>query len=119
MNIESIREYCLVKPGVTESFPFDEDTLVFKVMGKMFCLMSLEDNCRMNLKCDPDYAVELREQYEGEIIPGWHMNKTNWNTVYFNGSLRDELLRQLIDLSYDLVIATLKKKDREALEGME
>jgi predicted DNA-binding protein (MmcQ/YjbR family) len=117
MHIESIREYCLQKPGTTEGFPFDEDTLVFKVMGKMFALVSLEDNDRVNLKCDPTYALELREKYPEDIIEGWHMNKKHWNTVYFH-NVPDRLLKHLINHSYERVVSGLKKADREKLKGM-
>ena len=79
MNIEEYREYCIGKPGVTEGFPFDLNTLVFKVMGKMFALTNVDLFVSINLKCDPDYAIELREQYEG-IKPGYHMSKKHWNT---------------------------------------
>ena len=83
MNIETLREYCLEKKGVTETFPFDSETLVFKVMDKMYALVSLERRPpQINLKCDPEWAVELRETYDGVIIPGYHMNKKHWNTVY-------------------------------------
>jgi predicted DNA-binding protein (MmcQ/YjbR family) len=115
MNIEEIREHCLAKPGVTEGFPFGEDVLVFKVMNKMFALSGLEgDPPYVNLKCDPERAVELREEYE-DIRPGWHMNKAQWNSVFFTGSLPRDLVLELIDHSYDLVVKGLKKKDREAL----
>lgn len=114
MNIEEIREYCLAKPGVTEGFPFDSVTLVFKVINKMFALSSLEgDPPYVNLKCDPERAIELREQYE-EVKPGWHMNKAQWNSVYYTGSISAELVLELIDHSYELVVQGLKKKDREA-----
>ena len=117
MNIEEIREYCIAKPGVTEGFPFDQTTLVFKVMNKMYALTGLEgDPPYVNLKCDPDRAIELRGQYE-DIRPGFHMNKQQWNSVYFTGSLPADLVRELIDHSYDLVVEGLKKKDREALES--
>ncbi len=117
MNIEEIREYCLAKPGVTEGFPFDKITLVFKVMNKMFALTGLEgDPPYVNLKCDPPKADHLREQYEG-IQPGYHMNKQQWNSVYFTGSISAELIRELIDHSYDLVVQGLKRADREALAG--
>jgi predicted DNA-binding protein (MmcQ/YjbR family) len=94
MNIEDIRIYCLSKPGTSEGFPFDEDTLVFKVMNKMFLLTSLSENTRMNVKCDPGRAIELREHNEGEVIPGWHMSKKHWNTVYYNGTLTDTFLKE-------------------------
>ncbi|WNJ21318.1 MmcQ/YjbR family DNA-binding protein [Pontibacter sp. G13] len=117
MNIESMREYCLLKLGVTEEFPFDEDTLVFKVMGKMFALTSLSEPVSMNLKCDPEYALELREKYPEEITPGFHMNKKHWNTVSFEGSYDNRFLQHLITHSYELVVAKLKKADREQLKA--
>ncbi len=109
MNIEEIREYCIAKEYVEETFPFDQDTLVFKVMGKMFLLISLNESNHFNVKCDPEYAIELRERYS-EIIPGWHMNKTLWNTVYTDGSLPRKLIAELIDHSYDEVVKKLPKK---------
>lgn len=116
MNIEEIREYCLAKAAVTEGFPFNESTLVFKVMNKMFALTGLEgDPPYVNLKCDPERAIELRGHYE-DIQPGYHMNKAQWNSVYFTGSVSAELVRELIDHSYELVVRGLTKKDREALE---
>lgn len=115
MHIEAFRAYCLAKKGVEETFPFDETTLVFKVMGKIFAITGLEhEDFRVNLKCDPQRAVELREQYP-QIIPGWHSNKRHWNTVYFEDGLPEELLRELIDHSYELVVRGLRKKDREWL----
>jgi predicted DNA-binding protein (MmcQ/YjbR family) len=118
MNIEEIREYCIAKPGVTEGFPFDQTTLVFKVMNKMYALTGLEgDPPYVNLKCDPDRAIELRGQHE-DIRPGFHMNKQQWNSVYFTGSLPADLVRELIDHSYDLVVQGLKKKDRDTLESL-
>lgn len=113
MNIEELREYCLQKPEVTEGFPFDEDTLVFKVCGKMFVLVSLEAN-RVNLKCDPDKAIELREQYPS-VLPGFHMNKAQWNTILLDGSVPSRLLQEWVDDSYGLVAAKLPKKLRESL----
>lgn len=118
MDIESLRNYCIIKAGVTEGFPFDEDTLVFKVMGKMFALVSLKKADAVNLKCDPAYALSLRETHE-EIKPGYHMSKTHWNTVSLIGSLTDAFICSLIDHSYDAVVAGLSKKDRLALETME
>lgn len=116
MNIKKIRDYCLAKPGVTEGFPFDETTLVFKVMNKMFALVGLDNHPPfVNLKCDPERAIELREQYEA-IQPGWHMHKHQWNSVYLTGSIPRELILELIDHSYELVVQGLKKKDRKALE---
>jgi len=114
MNIEEIRDYCLSKRGVTEGFPFDEDTLVFKVMGKMFLLTSLEGDRTINLKCDPERAVYLREHYSS-VIPGFHMNKKYWNTIFLDGSVPDALLLEMIDHSYDEVIKGLSGKDRGEL----
>lgn len=114
MDIISFREYCLAKQGVTEHFPFDENTLVFKVGGKMFALCDVDEFQSVNLKCDPERAIELREQYSG-IIPGYHMNKSHWNTVDVKGSVPQQLFRQLVDDSYALVLASLPKKDREKL----
>lgn len=116
MNIEEIREYCLTKPGVTEHFPFDEVTLVFKVMGKMFALTNLDGETSMNLKCDPEKAIELREQFD-DIVPGYHMSKVHWNTVYVGRGLSDVFLKELIDESYRLVVASLPKKTRQLLQG--
>jgi len=106
----------LAKPGATEDFPFDRITLVFKVGGKMFALCDVDEFQSVNLKCDPERAIELREQYSG-IIPGYHMSKKHWNTVDTKGSVPAKLLRQLTDDSYNLVVASLPKKDREKLEG--
>jgi predicted DNA-binding protein (MmcQ/YjbR family) len=118
MNLESFRTYCLQKKGVTEGFPFDEDTLVFKVMGKMFALTGLENiPLSANLKCDPERALELRETYEA-VQPGYHMNKKYWNTVIFDGTLSDVEIRELVDHSYELVVKGLKKADREALTNL-
>lgn len=115
MNIEEFREYCLAMKGVEEAFPFGEETLVFKVMGKMFALAGLDEaEFTANLKCDPARAIELREEHP-EIRPGWHMNKQHWNTVEFETGLPDELLRELIDHSYELVVDGLPKKLKEAL----
>ena len=112
MNIEELRDYCLSKPQVTESFPFDESTLVFKVGGKMFALTGLEKfPPAINLKCDPNYALELRESYE-VIQPGFHMNKKHWNTILYQENLSPELFKELIDHSYDLVVKSLTKKIR-------
>lgn len=112
MNIEELREYCISKKGVIEGFPFDELTLVFKVGGKMFALTNLDGEPSVNLKCDPEKAVELREQYSA-IIPGYHMNKLHWNTVYLDRSLPENLIKELIDLSYGLVLASLPKVKRD------
>jgi predicted DNA-binding protein (MmcQ/YjbR family) len=115
MNIEEYRTYCLSKAATTEGLPFDEKTLVFKVHGKIFTITSIETFENVNLKCDPEYAIELREQYDG-VRPGYHMNKKHWNTVLVDGSVSDELLYELIDHSYDLVVKGLRKKVRESLK---
>ena len=113
MNIQQLYEFCLSKNGVTEHFPFDEDTLVFKVGGKMFCLTSLKEweNAApsLNLKCDPERAEEFRAEYEA-INPGYHMSKTHWNTVGFNSDVSDQFMCELINHSYDLVFKSLTKK---------
>jgi predicted DNA-binding protein (MmcQ/YjbR family) len=114
MNIEEVREYCVLKPCVTESFPFDEETLVFKVQGKMFALLSLGNEGSINLKCDPERAVDLREKHS-DIVPGYHMNKVHWNTVMLYGSLSDDLIMEMIDHSYDLVVKSLTRKLRDEL----
>jgi predicted DNA-binding protein (MmcQ/YjbR family) len=111
MNIEEFRDYCISKPGVTEEFPFDENTLVFKVIGKMFALTDLVDDFSLNLKCDPERAIELRDQYPA-IQPGYHMNKAHWNTVKMDGSIGESLIRELIDHSYQLVVDKLPKGRR-------
>ncbi|MCR9290139.1 MmcQ/YjbR family DNA-binding protein [Saprospiraceae bacterium] len=119
MNIEDFREYCLSKKGVEETFPFDDVTLVYKVIGKMFTACGLDaEEFSVNLKCDPERSVQLREEYPESIIPGWHMNKIHWNTVYFERDLNDSLIRELIDHSYELVVKKLRKKDRELLENL-
>ena len=117
MDVEELREYCLKKKGVTEGFPFGEDTLVFKVMDKMFALTGFAKPSRVNLKCDPERAVELRERYE-DIIPGYHMNKKHWNTVMMEAGVSNKMLKEFIDHSYDLVVSSLPKKKREELEKM-
>ncbi|HTA26313.1 MAG TPA: MmcQ/YjbR family DNA-binding protein [Bacteroidia bacterium] len=117
MNIEELRNYCLSKKGVIESFPFGEDTLVFKVGDKIFLLTSLSEPERFNAKCDPERAIELRAEYE-EIIPGWHMNKKHWNTVFINGRLSNKLLKEIIDHSYKLVFEALPKKIRAEIETL-
>ena len=114
MNIEDLYQYCLQKKGATESFPFGEETLVFKVGGKLFLLTGLKEGNRFNAKCDPDYAIELRERYD-EIKPGYHMNKKHWNTVYMDGQLPVKLIRELIDHSYQLVFDTLPKATKEEI----
>ncbi len=104
MNVETIREYVLQKENVTEGFPFDEETLVIKVKNKMFLLLSLDETpLRFNVKCQPDKAIELREQYPDTILPGYHMSKKHWNTIVLNGQLSSKLILQMIDDSYALV----------------
>ena len=117
MNIEAYRSYCMAKPGVTEGLPFGPDTLVFKVMNKMFALTDIETFDFINLKCDPERASQLRVEYEG-IQPGYHMNKQQWNSVYTRSDVSDELIWELIDDSYDLIVEGLPKKDQEALKNM-
>jgi predicted DNA-binding protein (MmcQ/YjbR family) len=102
LNLASFREHCLAKAGVTEEFPFGEDTLVFKVDGKMFALTGVEEFESINLKCDPEEALLLREQYPA-VLPGYHMNKKHWNTVVMDGSINDYLIKSWIDHSYELV----------------
>jgi predicted DNA-binding protein (MmcQ/YjbR family) len=119
MNIELLREYCITKPAVTEEFPFDQDTLVFKVLGKMFALTSLKKweagNPSVNLKCDPEKADELRGEYES-IKPGFHMSKKHWNTIeLFQNELPNAFIQQLIDDSYHLVIKGMTKKQQAEL----
>jgi predicted DNA-binding protein (MmcQ/YjbR family) len=111
MNIEELRKYCLEKPGVSESFPFDEETLVMKVGSKMFALMNLDGPLSVNLKCEPELAIILRETFDS-VEPGYHMNKKHWNTVHFNGSIKNELLCEWIDQSYSLVFESLTKKEK-------
>lgn len=111
-NIENIREYCLKKQAVTESLPFDNDTLVFKVGGKIFALLSLNGNFGLNLKCNPDKALQLREQYP-DITPGYHMNKIHWNTLNLNGLIHNKLVFELIDHSYEIVKQSLTLKAKK------
>ena len=117
MNIEQYREYCISKKAVTESFPFDESTLVFKVMNKMFALTGIDEFAFINLKCNPEAAIKHREQYEG-VTPGYHMNKTLWNSVYLNKDVSDKLIFQWIDDSYDLIVSSLSKKLQKELENL-
>lgn len=118
MHIEAFREYCIAKKGVTEEFPFDDVTLVFKVMGKMFALAPLERlPSQVNLKCDPERAIQLREEHDGIIMPGYHMSKTHWNTLYLE-QVHSCLMGELIDHSYDLVVASLPKKIRQEWEAL-
>ncbi len=117
MNIEDFRQYCLKKKGVSEEFPFDDDTLVFKVIGKIFTLTGLAGDFRINLKCNPEKAIELREQYSC-VIPGFHMNKKHWNTIIIEDCDSVDLLNQWIDDSYDLVVSGLTKKQKEKLRAL-
>jgi predicted DNA-binding protein (MmcQ/YjbR family) len=117
MNIEGFRNYCLAKRGVTEEFPFDANTLVFKVMGKMFALTDLEAFESINLKADPEQVVALQEQFSA-VLPGYHMNKKHWISVMMDGTIKDSLICQWIDNSYNLVSASLPKKDKEMLKQL-
>ncbi|NUM31580.1 MAG: MmcQ/YjbR family DNA-binding protein [Bacteroidetes bacterium] len=109
MDIEFYRNFCINKKGVTEEFPFDKSTLVFKVFGKMFALFDIDSFESVNLKCDPEKAIALREQFN-DIIPGFHMNKKHWNTINFNGSVSDKLILELTNHSYELVLNSIPKK---------
>ena len=115
MNNEEIRGYCLAKPGVTESLPFNDTALVFKVIDKMFALLDLSDDSRgITLKCDPELALELREQYP-EVTPAYHFNKKHWNTVYIDGSVSNKLIFEWITHSYNLVVNALPEKKKKGL----
>lgn len=126
MTIDIFREYCLAKSAVTEDYPFDGSCAWFKVAGKMFALINVSEMkmgkdivppCHFaNLKCDPERAIELREEYE-QIQPGWHMGKKHWNSIYFDKSIKDSFVKQLIDDSYNLVVAGLSKKEKELLQN--
>jgi predicted DNA-binding protein (MmcQ/YjbR family) len=115
MNVESFRDYCLSKPAATEDTPFGPEDIVFKVEGKMFAIAALDEvPPRVNLKCDPDLALELRDRYE-QVLPGYHMNKKHWNTVVLDGVIPEKELRKMIDDSYALVAQSLPKAKREKL----
>lgn len=117
MDIVSFREYCLSKPNVSESLPFGDDTLVFKLNHKMFALADIDQGESCNLKCDPERAEELRAKFHA-VKPGYHMNKKHWNTIMFHSDLDDNLLRELIDHSYELVFNNFSKKiQKELLDG--
>ena len=118
MDIESFHNYCLTKKGITEEFPFDQNTLVFKVMGKMFALTDIDLFESINLKCDPEEALVLREKYP-VVIPGFHMNKKHWNTIKMEGNVPDNLVKQWIDNSYNLVVNKLSKADTELLNQLQ
>lgn len=109
MYIDEFREYCISKKAVTEELPFDENTLVFKVAGKIFAITDIDKFESINLKCEPEKAIDLRARYRA-IQPGYHMNKKHWNTVENNSDVNDILLKQLIDESYNLVVKGLSKK---------
>lgn len=116
MDLEIFRDYCLSKPHVNESTPFGEDVLVFKVGSKIFALASLDEvPARVNLKCDPDRALELRDRFE-EVQPGYHMNKKHWNTVVIEGAVPVKELRSMIDHSYELVVESLPRREREKMK---
>ncbi len=118
MNIEDFVTYCLAKPNVEECFPFGPENLVFKVFGKIFTIVDLEGiPLKANLKCDPDYAVQLRDEYE-DVQPGYHMNKKHWNTVTLEGHLENRLIKSLIDHSYELVVKSLPAKQKNDLERL-
>lgn len=118
MDIQQFHEYCLSKKGVTEHFPFNEDTLVLKIGGKMFLLSSLSSwengNPKVNLKCDPERAQELRDNYDG-IQPGYHMSKKHWNTISINEDVADTLVKELIDHSYAMVFSSLPNKIKKEI----
>lgn len=114
MDIESLREYCLAKPGVMEGLPFGDETLVFKVGDKIFLLTSLKGSGSFNVKCDSEKAISLREEF-AEVQPGYHMNKKHWNTVDMKGKLTLPQLKEMIDHSYDLVFKSLPKAKQQSL----
>ncbi len=116
MNIEELREYCLSLKGVTEDFPFDETTLVFKVVGKIFCITDLKGSFSIALKNEPEKNIELREEYPA-VKPGYHLNKSHWNTIEIDGSIPDDFIKNLIDESYDLVVLKLKKDEKQRLKN--
>ncbi|WP_372752366.1 MmcQ/YjbR family DNA-binding protein [Labilibaculum sp.] len=117
MNIEKLREYCLSMKAVSESFPFDEEILVFKVLDKMFLLTNITGELRMNVKCEPEKAIELRETYLS-VLPGYHMNKKYWNTVVIDGSISDKQLEEWINDSYDEVVKKMSKKKQNELGNL-
>jgi predicted DNA-binding protein (MmcQ/YjbR family) len=116
MDFEIIRNYCLQKPGSSEDLPFDEDTLVIRAASKIFILLPLDTPDRINLKCDPELAIELREKHSA-VQPGYHMNKKHWNTVFINEDVNKKELFKMIDHSYDLVYDKLTKKEKESIKG--
>ena len=117
MDFETVRNRCMAKPETSEDFPFDEHTLVFRVAGKMFCLANLEKLPQsINLKCDPETALDLRDEYES-VIAGYHMNKKHWNTIYLDGDAPDDAVLGWIDDSYELVVASHKTADRDRIRA--
>ena len=115
ITLQDLREYCGKKPAAVETFPFDEETLVFKVIGKMFALTNITwEEPAVNLKCDPDWSMILREHYTA-VKPGYHMNKRHWNTVTLDGSIPEDEFWEMVDHSYRQVVKGLKKVDREKL----
>lgn len=114
MNLKSFREYCNSFPGVEEDFPFDETTLVFKVKSKMFALTNVSTFELISVKCEPEYAILLREKYE-DVIPGYYLNKQHWNSVIMNNSINDDLLKEWIENSYRLVVKKLPKRLQKEL----
>lgn len=118
MNVETIREFCIRKKGVTEEFPFDEETLVFKVMGKIFLLINIEEvDISVNLKCNPELAIAMREKYES-VQPGYHMNKKHWNTVSYTGEFSEKEFYEMIDHSYLEVVKSMTKKQQQELADL-
>lgn len=117
MNIVEFRDYCLSFKGITEELPFDNKTLVFKVMGKMFALTDIDEFDFINLKCEPEKCLELREKYEG-ITPGYHMNKKMWNSVSTKSDVSDSKIKELINISYDLIVQKLPRKIKDELENL-
>jgi len=117
MNIEDLRNYCISKKGVTEEFPFDETTLVFKVMNKMFLLTDLVSDLSINIKCNPEKALELREKY-ASVKPGYHMNKKHWNTIEIDATISDKIIYEWIDDSYNLIVESLPKKTIQILQTL-
>lgn len=117
MDFDSVRNYCLVKKGVTESFPFDEETPVYKVMSKIFLIGSVDYPPTINLKCNPELAVDLRERFPG-VTPGYHMNKTHWNTIDLSSGIPPKKIYEWIDHSYELVSLGLKKQEKLELEKL-
>jgi predicted DNA-binding protein (MmcQ/YjbR family) len=113
VHTESLREYCLSKKHATEEFPFGDSTLVYKVKGKIFLITSLNSTpLQFNVKCDPDKAIDLREEYDC-VKPGYHMNKKHWNTIVADGCMTDKLMKEQIDHSYELIVSSLPAKDKK------